>query len=726
MTLVPAAAILVARRDAPVRARSSPTWRSRTSAAPACGSRCSRSPTRGDRRSAPAAAGRRHADARRGRRAGRLRDQGGAGAAALVAAARAPGRAGAPLGADVGRDDQGRAVRADPRAVRVARRDAALARHRAAGARAAVGARRRAVGARAARPQAAAGVPLDRERRDHRARTRRLAAARRRAARASGRRSRSRRRCCTWPTTRSSRRCCSSAPARSSARSARSSSTGSAGCCAGCRGRAGRSWSGSMAIAGLPPLNGFASEWLTLQALLHVALDAAGRRGARRRARARRRWRRRPRWRCCASSRSSGSCCSGAPRRPECATAVEAPAGHARRRWRRSRCCACVIGVVPGLIVPTLAGLAPGASDDVLPRHAGLTVPGTGSLPALGLAVALVALGAALVLAARDAARGAGADVGVRAAVSPALQLDVGRLHQAAAAGARGRAAPAPRGRGRRASGGLVQRVTYSSEIPSLADAQLYEPAIRAGLRGAERRAPPADRQRPHVRALPAGARPRPARAGPHRSPRMSSLAAGVLQLAGVALAPLLPGTIQSAQGAPAGAPRRVAAAALPRSCGGCGARAPSTPRAPGRSTASPRRWSPRACSSRFALVPLGGRAGGLGARPRRARAGRRAGARRASRVAAAAWDTGNGFALMGAARDLTFAVFGEALLVLALLRRRAAGAQHRPARDERRRGAARASGASRRTGAARWPSRSWCSSRPAASRSTTPTPTSS
>ena len=28
---------------------------------------------------------------------------------------------------------------------------------------------------------------------------------------------------------------------------------------------------GAMAIAGLPPLNGFASEWLTLQALLHVA-----------------------------------------------------------------------------------------------------------------------------------------------------------------------------------------------------------------------------------------------------------------------------------------------------------------------------------------------------------------------------------------------------------------------------------------------------------------------
>lgn len=36
--------------------------------------------------------------------------------------------------------------------------------------------------------------------------------------------------------------------------------------------------------------------------------------------------------------------------------------------------------------------------------------------------------------------------------------------------------------------------------------------------------------------------------------------------------------------------------------------------------------------------------------------------------VAAAAWDTGNGFALMGAARDLALAVFAEALFVLALL----------------------------------------------------------
>ena len=52
----------------------------------------------------------------------------------------------------------------------------------------------------------------------------------------------------------------------------------------------------------------------------------------------------------------------------------------------------CVaIGLVPGLIVPTLAGLAPGGGGE-LHRHAGLAIPGTGSYPALALAVALVAL----------------------------------------------------------------------------------------------------------------------------------------------------------------------------------------------------------------------------------------------------------------------------------------------------------------------------------------------
>ena len=63
--------------------------------------------------------------------------------------------------------------------------------------------------------------------------------------------------------------------ARSSAPPARSSSTGWAACCAACRGPARAFLVGAAAIAGLPPLNGFASEWLTLQALLHVPPSAA-------------------------------------------------------------------------------------------------------------------------------------------------------------------------------------------------------------------------------------------------------------------------------------------------------------------------------------------------------------------------------------------------------------------------------------------------------------------
>ena len=257
-----------------------------------------------------------------------------------------------------------------------------------------------------------------------------------------------------------------------------------------------------------------------------------------------------------------------------------------------------VIGVVPGLLVPTLAGLAPGASDDVLPRHAGLDRARHRLACRPGARGRALALGGAARAGARDAARGAGADVGVRA--DPVARRCSGpRPASPSRCGSCSRRCCARAARSRSSSRAAWWRaVTYSSEVPSLADAQLYEPADpRRAARG-RRRAPPADRQRPHVRRLSAGARPRPARAGPHRSARMSSLAAGALQVAGVALAPLLPGTIQSAQGAPAGAPRRIAAAALPRRCGGCGARAPSTPRAPGRSTASPRRWRPRACSS--------------------------------------------------------------------------------------------------------------------------------
>ena len=91
-----------------------------------------------------------------------------------------------------------------------------------------------------------------------------------------------------------------------------------------------------------------------------------------------------------------------------------------------------------------------------------------------------------------------------------------------------------------------------------------------------------------------------------------------------------------------------------------------------------------------------------------------------------AAWDTAGGFGLMGARRDLMFAVFVEALLLLACSSRRCRARSTDLRGDERTRrpagsvGEAGALGGGVRVRAGR------CSRRPAASRSITPTPTSS
>ena len=145
----------------------------------------------------------------------------------------------------------------------------------------------------------------------------------------------------------------------------------------------------------------------------------------------------------------------------------------------------------------------------------------------------------------------------------------------------------------------------------------------------------------------------------------MSALAA-IVQIAGVALAPLLPGSIQTLKARLQG--RR-----------GPSARQPywTLRRLWHKSAVDPEgtgaiyRLAPplvAACMLvTLAIVPVAGHAGpfGLGS-DALVLVGLLALARFA--LAAAAWDTGNGFALMGAARDLMISVFGEALLVLALL----------------------------------------------------------
>jgi hydrogenase-4 component B len=238
---------------------------------------------------------------------------------------------------------------------------------------------------------------------------------------------------------------------------------------------------GSMAIAGVPPLNGFASEWLTLQSLLHVAfhrpLGVALAGGVALAA--------------LAATAALALLCFvkvvglvllGRPRRPECATAVEAPVSMRTGMAVLAGLCVA-IGVVPGLIVPTLAGLAPGARGSGLARHAGLVIPGT-SLPTLALAVALVGLTAALV-GVRGNRRAAPAPTwACGQTVVPALGWTSAGFTKPLRLVLEGLFRPRRELDVVRA-GGMVQKITYSGHVPSLVDTLLYEPAIRAGLRGA-------------------------------------------------------------------------------------------------------------------------------------------------------------------------------------------------------------------------------------------------
>ncbi len=239
---------------------------------------------------------------------------------------------------------------------------------------------------------------------------------------------------------------------------------------------------GAMAIAGLPPLNGFASEWLTLQSLLHIVFEqplgialagAVALAGL-------------------AATAALALLCFvkviglvllGRPRRPECAEALDPPRD--MRAGMAVLAALCVaFGLLPGLVVPTLAGLAPGSDGSTLARHAGLAIPGTGSLPTLAIAIALVILTLAL-RRLRGARRAAPAPTWVCGQpVTPALNWTSAgftkplRLVLEVLLRPK-REIEITRG------GGMVQRITYSGEVPSLVDTVVYEPAIRVGLRGA-------------------------------------------------------------------------------------------------------------------------------------------------------------------------------------------------------------------------------------------------
>lgn len=155
---------------------------------------------------------------------------------------------------------------------------------------------------------------------------------------------------------------------------------------------------GALSLAGLPPMGGFASEWLTLQSLVHTVLQTAGREpGA-----------------ALVSALAAtllaaaaavaaltfvaviGVVLLGTPRRTELANVNETPATMRGPLMVLAALC-LLVGILPGLLVPTLARLRPAtAGTSVLHAGASLNLPGTGSLPTLGLAATLAALVALL------------------------------------------------------------------------------------------------------------------------------------------------------------------------------------------------------------------------------------------------------------------------------------------------------------------------------------------
>ena len=141
---------------------------------------------------------------------------------------------------------------------------------------------------------------------------------------------------------------------------------------------------------------------------------------------------------------------------------------------------------------------------------------------------------------------------------------------------------------------------------------------------------------------------------------------AAIVQVAAIALAPLLPGSIQTLKARLQG--RRGPSPLQPyRTLRRLWRKSAVDPEG----TGIVYRLAPAVAAAclllALAIVPIAGRSGSFGlGNDALVLVGLLALARFA--VATAAWDTGSGFALMGAARDLTIAVFGEALLVLALL----------------------------------------------------------
>lgn len=229
---------------------------------------------------------------------------------------------------------------------------------------------------------------------------------------------------------------------------------------------------GAVAIAGLPPLNGFASEWLTLQSLIHVAFDSAP-----------------VPWlgplaaaavvataamAALCFVKVSGLVFLGQPRTRAAETAGEV--GWEMRLGQVLLVAMCVVlGLLPGLALPYLTPLRGVAVQ--LPAGLNLALPGTGSLPTLAIAVALCGLTALLLwLRGRKPTAPPAPTWACGQEVEPALQWTSAAFTKPLRLSWDVVLRPARQVDMTRA-GGLTQHVEYRGDVENVIDTKVYEPA---------------------------------------------------------------------------------------------------------------------------------------------------------------------------------------------------------------------------------------------------------
>jgi hydrogenase-4 component B len=234
---------------------------------------------------------------------------------------------------------------------------------------------------------------------------------------------------------------------------------------------------GAMAIAGVPPLNGFASEWLTLQALLHVpayggigdgvagalALGALAATAA---------------LAVFCFVKVVGLVLLGPPRTDAAAAAVESPVPMRVALGFLAFVCVA-LGVAPGLVFGRLVGLAPWA--DTAPARAGLHVAGRGSLPSVGLVVALLGGTAVLGYLARGRRTAPAPTWACGQLVEPPLLWTSAGFTKPLRLVLEAVLRP-QREIVVRSERGVVQDVSYTGRVPHLIDERVYRPVTRLSL----------------------------------------------------------------------------------------------------------------------------------------------------------------------------------------------------------------------------------------------------